>query len=134
MSNNSQLTFDDLLVDEADLNEELLAETLYEYIRIEKQSGNIVPKSSFKRLTAKQKTVVILLAQRVLKQLGMTESEWIGPKRISEIGGMNDGTVGRIVRELDTDGLVEDDDGSYRIPMWSFEDAQAFIREEDDEQ
>ncbi len=122
-----QRTLEDLLVDEQEISEEILHDLLTNYIRIGKQSGNLIPQRPFRELPAKQKTVVVLLAQRARHELDMVESEWMSPTEISEQSGIKKGTVYPTVRELNNQGLVEDDDGSYRIPAHGLDKAREYI-------
>lgn len=123
MSNN-QLKFSDLLIDEENVSESLLTETLIEYIRIGQESGRIVPQEKFENLTNRQKVIVTLLSQHVLKELEMTEKEWVTPTEIAELSGINENSVFPAVRELDDSGVTESNNGSYRIPMHSLETAK----------
>ena len=124
---NSQKTLEDLLVDEEKVNEELLHDLLSNYIQIGNQSGDLIPKSEFNNLNTKQKTCAVLLAQRARHELEMVETEWLSPKTISEQNGVKKGTIYRIVRELNEEGLVENDDGEYRIPVHNLHRAKNLI-------
>lgn len=124
---DNQRNLENLLVDEQDISEEILHDLLTRYIQIGKQSGNLVPKQPFHDLTAKQKTVVVLLSQHARDKLDMVESEWMSPTEISQQSGVKKGTIYPTVRELDNEGLVEDDDGSYRIPAHGLEKARKYI-------
>lgn len=128
MSEN-QRTLENLLVDEQEMSEEILHDLLTNYIRIGKQSGDLIPQKPFRDLTAKQKTIIVLLSQRARHELDMVESEWMSPTEISEQSGIKKGTVYPTVRELDNEGLVEDDDGNYRIPAHGLDKARDYIQE-----
>lgn len=126
MSDN-QRTLENLLVDEQEISEEILHDLLTGYIRIGKQSGDLIPEKAFQELTAKQKVALVLLSQHARHELDMVESEWMSPTEISEQSGVKKGTVYPTVRELDSEGVVEDDDGSYRVPAHSLEQARQYI-------
>ena len=130
MSEN-QKTLENLLVDEQEMHEEILHDLLEEYIRIGKQSGDLIPQDQFRDLTAKRKTLIVLLAQHARAKLDMVESEWMSPGDISTQSGVNQNTVYPTVRELDNEGLSESDDGSYRIPSHSIDQVRSYINEED---
>lgn len=133
MSDN-QRTLENLVVDEQKISEEILHDLLTGYIRIGKQSGDLIPEKAFQSLTAKQKVVLVLLSQHARHELEMVESEWMTPTEISEQSGVKKGTVYPTVRELDSEGVVEDDDGSYRVPAHSLEQARDYINgDENDE-
>lgn len=123
MSDN-QLTFNDLLIDEEEVNENLLAETLIEYIRIGEESGRIVPQEAFEDLTNGQKVIVTLLAQHAREGLDMAEKGWVTPTEIANLSGINKNSVYPTVRKLEDDDIAENDDGSYRIPTHSLETAK----------
>jgi DNA-binding MarR family transcriptional regulator len=133
MSEN-QKTLENLLVDEQEMSEEILHDLLSNYVRIGKQSGDLIPQQPFRDLTAKQKSIIVLLSQRARSQLEMVDSEWISPSEISEQSGIKKGTVYPTVRELENEGLVENEDGNYRVPAHGLDKTREYIRRgEDDE-
>lgn len=125
---NNQRTLEDLVVDEEELNEELLTEVLFEYIRIGQESGSIITQPPFHELSSTQKTAVILLTQKAKHELGLAESEWIGPTGIAEDSGMKRGTVYPAVKRIEEDqGIADNQDGKYTIPTHNLEKAKKFI-------
>ena len=126
----SQKTLENLLVDEESMNEEILRDLLNDYIRIGKQSGNLIPQDRYREITAKRKILIVLLAQRARAELDMAESKWMTPGEISEQSGVNQNTVYPTVRELDNNGLIESDDGSYRVPPHSINRVRDYINGE----
>jgi len=130
MSEN-QKTLENLLVDEQEMHEEILHDLLEEYIRIGKQSGDLIPQDHFRELTAKKKTLIVLLAQKARAELDMVDTKWMTPGEISTQSGVNQNTVYPTVRELDNEGLVESDDGAYRIPSHSIDQVRDYINEGD---
>lgn len=128
MSEN-QRTLENLLVDEQEISEEILHDLLTRYIRIGKESGDLIPQGPFRDLTAKQKTIIVLLSQRARHELEMVETEWMSPTDISEQSGIKKGTVYPTVREINNEGLVEDDDGKYRIPAHGLDKARDYVHE-----
>jgi predicted transcriptional regulator len=127
----NQKTLEKLLVDEQSMNREILHDLLNDYVRIGKQSGDLIPQERFHEMTAKQKTLIVLLAQKARAELDMVESEWMTPGGISTQSGVNKNTVYPTVRELDNEGLIESDDGSYQIPSYSIDRVRDYINEED---
>lgn len=130
---SEQSSLQDLLIDENQLNEELLAEVLSEYVRIGKDSGGLYPRAPFSELNSFRKTAVILLAQHAREALGLAESEWLKPSEIAKISKIKKGTIHPAVRELEDMGLAENDDGSYRIPGPNLLRTKEFIEGEGDE-
>ena len=133
MSEN-QRTLENLLVDEQEVSEELLYDLLNEYVRIGEQNGALITQGAFRDLVAKQKIVVVLLAQWARFDLEIAESEWLTPTEISEQSGIKSGTVNPGVRNLDEESLVEDDGGRYRLPARNFERAREYIQGGDEDE
>lgn len=130
MTENTQATLEDLYVDEEAMNEQLLATTLAPYIRIGKQSGDLVLQSSFDDLTTKQKITVVLLAQKGRYGLEVVENEWLTPTEIANISGIKKGTVYPTIRELEREErLADNEDGQYRIPTHNLQTARDYIED-----
>lgn len=125
-----QSSLEDLLVDEERLNEELLTNTVGEYVDIGKDSGDLIPKEAYNDLKSKEKVVVALLAQKARFELDMVEEEWLTPSEISELSGVKKGTIYPAVRDLADQGVVRDEDGAYMIPSVKIEQAKEFLTEE----
>jgi DNA-binding MarR family transcriptional regulator len=113
---SEETTLEDLVIDEGEQSEELLTDLLEKYVRIGKQSGELLPEPPFQELSTKQKTAVTLLTQRAKQKLDISESEWLSPSEISAQSGVKKGTVYPIVRTLEEEGVAENEDGNYRIP------------------
>jgi len=128
---DSQATFEDLLIDEEDIGENLLSETLIDYVRIGHNSGNLIPQEPFEELTNQQKVTIILLAQHALTELDFTEEAWLTPSAIAERSGIKKGSVYPTVRDLYEDGIAESDDGAYQIPVHNLEAAKRLLPRED---
>lgn len=129
---SEKISLDDLLVDEEELSEEMLVETLASYVRIGKSEGNLYPREPFRDLNSRRKVAVVLLSQHAREQLHLAETQWLNPTAIAELGGINVNTVYPSVRELAERGLVESDDGSYRIPPANVGRVRRFIEGADD--
>lgn len=127
MSDDSPLR--SVIADEQELNEELLADTVTTYARVGDETGSLIPEESFNELDAKGKIVVALLAQKVRYELDLAEDEWIPPTAISDMTGIKKGTIYPAVRDLAKSGLIEDDDGKYRVPTVKLEAAKRFLED-----
>ncbi|ELZ96088.1 hypothetical protein C440_05345 [Haloferax mucosum ATCC BAA-1512] len=125
-------TLDDLLVDEDELNEELLYGLLADYIRIGNDSGGIILQPGFNNLNSREKSAIILLAQHARVELGKAENRWLTPSEISNASGIKKGTVYPAVRQLEDDGIAQNDDGSYSIPMYNLETIKSYIGGDDE--
>lgn len=131
---DGQRELENLLVDEEKINEELLHDLLSDYIQIGKQSGDLIPQSEFDELDSKQKVTVVLLAQRARNELDLVDGEWLTPTEISDQSGIKKNTVYPTVSQLDDEGLVENEDGEYRVPAHNLQRAKDYIyRSESDE-
>jgi len=84
----------------------------------------MLPQEAYEELTNRQKIVVILLAQHALEGLDMTDQKWLTPTEIAGRSGIKVNSVYPGVRELDEDDVIDNDDGSYRIPTHSLETAK----------
>lgn len=133
MAEEKQSKFEELLVDEDELNEELLVNTVGKYTKIGNNSGELVPQDAYRNLTAKEKIVVVLLAQKVRYELDMAEEEWLSPGEISDLSGVKTGTIYPSVRTLDDEGYAQNEDGNYRIPTVNVEKAKSLLEGGDDE-
>lgn len=119
----------DLLVDEDEVNEEVLRDTLQPYIQIGSSSGTIIPSGEFGDLTPLQKVTVMLLAQKAAHELGLADDEWLSPAEMHEKTGMKQGTVRPKMSELHDKNIAEREDGRYRISMALTERARELIEE-----
>ena len=108
---------EDLLVDEDELNEEILVETLKPYLGIGDQTGSLIFEERFDELKSKQKTLVSMLALKAMHELDIREEEKIGPTELADLTGISEGTIYPKVSGLEKEGLLEkDDDGRYWVP------------------
>lgn len=130
---DQQKTLENLLVDEEEVTEELLFDLLADYIRIGSDSGAIITQPDFRDLNAREKILVILTAQKAREELGMVETQWLSPKGISEASGINVNTIYPAVRELEEDGILESDDGEYRLPSYNLQQVRSHIGGEADD-
>jgi hypothetical protein len=119
---------DDLLVDEEEINEEILFETLNPYLKIGQQSGQIVFEKEFNDLSSKKKVLIALLGIRAMYELDKREEYKIGPKELSNITEIPEGTIYPKLRELDEDGISSsNDDGHYWVSNRTLSKAKAAV-------
>jgi hypothetical protein len=126
---SEQSSLEDLLVDEEQLNEELLANTVGKYVKIGKDSGDLIPNSEYSDLTSAKKVVVALLAQKARFELDMADGEWLSPSELSEMCGVKKNTIYPKVRDLADEGILRDGDGEYMIPSVNVEQAKEYLAE-----
>lgn len=104
-------------MDEDELNEEILVETLKPYLGIGDQTGSLIFEEKFEELNSEQKTLVSMLALKAMHELDMREEERIGPTELAKLTGISEGTIYPKVSGLEKEGLLEkDDEGQYRVP------------------
>lgn len=125
-----QTTLEDLLVDEEELNEELLAETVGDFAQIGKDSGDLIPNERYNDLGSRKKIVVAMMAQKVRFELDLTDEERIGPSEISNLSGVKKNTVYPAVRELDNEGILRSEDAEYWLPSVKIGAAKEYLVEE----
>lgn len=107
----------DLLVDEDELNEDILVETLQPYLGIGDQTGSLIFEKKFDDLNSEQKTLVSMLALKAMHELDIREEEKIGPTELADLTGISEGTIYPKVSGLEKEGLLEkDDEGRYWVP------------------
>jgi hypothetical protein len=126
---SEQSSLENLLVDEEKLNEELLANTVGKYVKIGKDSGDLIPNSEYSDLTSAKKVVVALLAQKARFELDMADGEWLSPSELSEMCGVKKNTIYPKVRDLADEGILRDGDGEYMIPSVNVEQAKEYLAE-----
>ena len=108
---------EDLLVDEDELNEEILVETLKPYLGIGDQTGSLIFEEKFDELNSEQKTLVSMLALKAMHELDIRKEERIGPTELADLTGISEGTIYPKVSGLEKEGLLEkDDEGRYWVP------------------
>lgn len=126
-----QKSFDDLLVDEEEVNEALLTETVIDYVQIGEQSGELIAKPPYDELTAPKKLTVVLLAHRARVGLDMADDEWLEASEAVSLSGLKEGTAYPALRGLAGDDIVRTtDDGKYKIPAMNVERARAYLEDE----
>jgi DNA-directed RNA polymerase specialized sigma24 family protein len=125
---SAQQSLDDLIVDEEQLNESLLTEIVAPHAGIASESGDFVPTGEFTDLKSDAQTAVVLLHRKAAFELGLADEEGATPSQISQASGINHNTVKTAVRELDEEGIVSNDGGSYTIPTYNYERAAEIIQ------
>lgn len=105
----------DLLVDEQQLDRETLFDILHEYVSIGSDTGRLIFEEAYEDLKAKKRILIVVMAQTAREELDKTDTPWLSPSEISDLGGIKKGTVDPAVRDLYADGLLENEDGKYRV-------------------
>jgi len=102
----------DLLLDAVEVDRERLARVLRNILGIDTKSGQVVLKSGFSQLSARNKVLAYLMGKKAAVLLGKTEIEEVSPIDIVQNTGIPSGTVNPKLRELKTIHLVSQTDAS----------------------
>lgn len=124
--------FDDVFVDEDEMNEELIGSILKDRINIGNEGGKLYFREGFSELSsAAQKLAVVLTARKAAAQEGVIDKEEIGPSGLTEKTGLKKGTVDSALKTLRDKNLAKSDDGSYHVPNPNLRDVKEFVVEEE---
>ncbi len=104
-----------LIADTDELDRQKLSDLLSGYCLISKD-GNIHLAPNFPNLDTTGKITVILLAQKAIKALGMSETEQLSPKQIEIISGLPGSTVRNNLILLRQKRIVDNSNGNYSVP------------------
>ena len=122
----------DLLVDRAELDQQLLAEVLAPFVGIDGQRAEVVPGEGWTRLAPDAKILVFLLARKAMVALPEVDVsvEGAAPKEIERDAGIKGGTLRPKLVRLRKEGLLaQDDDGRYFVPTHAVHRAKSLIEE-----
>lgn len=115
MSDLTQDPLSGLIADIDELDRQKLMELLTGYCVLSKD-GQIRPITNFYSLDTKSKLLVIILAQKAARALGLADTDWISPKQIEIFSGVPGGTVRPKLVSMSQERLVETNNGNYSIP------------------
>ena len=120
--------FERLMVEDSRFDEQLLGEALEEYVGIGRESGRLIWKRGRKGVSARRRLVAYLLVRIPLCRLGLCEEEWATPKAVEQATGVPGGTVRRTLRELQREGLAQNEGGRYRVAPFALVDAVGVLK------
>lgn len=115
---SSRSRLEELIVKEEAVSEEILYEILKDYIRFTK-NGEIILQGPSSDLSIKDRVLLILLAAKALKILGIRNEEVLRPKEIAGMLGIQDGTVRGLLLALKKDGLAHSPGRGLWTINWS---------------
>ncbi|KPJ54789.1 hypothetical protein AMJ47_03530 [Parcubacteria bacterium DG_72] len=104
------------LIADDELNIDILSGILEPFVKISPKKKQIIILPDFLKLVYKDAIIVMLLGFKVLKELGLRETEMVGPKEISMNCGINLSTVKNSLRDLEEDRIATSVKGKYTIP------------------
>lgn len=118
-----------LLVSNEEVNRELLAITLADRVRIDRDTGEIIPLPGWNTLRPRQRILAFLLAGRAAVALDVMSVASFLPRQVISGTGVPAGTVKRELREMIADRLVSQESSrAYYIPGFALERAAAIVR------
>lgn len=99
-----------------------LLTVLEPYIRISRESRQIIFTPDGLTLPTPKKVLLLILARKALALLGGVESEVVIPKEIKEaLRGIPAGTIDVTTKRLSDKGLIRKEGGGYFIPDFIFQ-------------
>ncbi len=105
-----------LLVSKEEVNRELLAEVLSPYVKLSKDTSDVIYLPAFGKLTNAEKILVFLLAKKAAKSLGLpVEREEASPTEISRLTGVNYDSVKPTVSSLAKKRVLQKAGDSYFV-------------------
>ena len=122
-----------LLVSGREIDKKLVREILSPFLRIDKETCDIRPLSSWNDLRAKTRILLYLIARKAMVALGLPlTEERASATEIMQKTGMRKGTVNPALRSLlEDDRLLEQsEDRKYHVPNYAIERVRAIIGEE----
>lgn len=122
-----------LLVSGREIDKKLVHEILSPFLRIDKETCDIRPLSSWNDLRAKTRILLYLIARKAMVALGLPlAEERASATEIMQKTGMRKGTVNPALRSLlEDDRLLEQsEDRKYNVPNYAIERVRAIIGEE----
>ena len=120
-----------LLVSGKEIDKKLVAEILAPYLRIDKETCDIRPLSSWSGLKANIKILLYLIARKAMVALNLPLSEErASATEIMQKTGMKKGTVNPALRVLFEDRVIAQfEDKKYYVPNHAIERVKVMISE-----
>lgn len=120
-----------LLVSGKEIDQKIVAEVLEPFLKIDKDTYDIRPLSSWSDLKADIKILLYLTARKAIVALGLPLSEErASATEIMQKTGMKKGTVNPSLRALFKNRLIEQsEDRKYFIPNYAIEKIKVLISE-----
>lgn len=120
---NSYNPLEELFTDSiSQIDPEVLASILKPYLRINRENRRILFTPEGMKITANNKIILFILAQKVMHMTGVRETETITPKEVKEELAKNipTGTIDAALKRLSEKGPLKGIDGKYFIPDFNF--------------
>jgi len=119
----------ELLVDEQEVLEDLILDSLRGIVSLDSKTGEIYPTERYGKLRAEARICVYLMAKKAAHLLGLNAADAVSAKFIRERTGMPMGTVNPNLRTLVGKGVVAQNEGKeYYMPAHGLSLAREIIR------
>lgn len=110
-----------------EVDESAIIEAVVDYIRINDDSGRIVLASDFDTLDKRQKSIAILLAQRLLSLRNSGENPLLSPEEIGKITESGVTELYPAIRKLEQEKIISNQNGKYLIPPEKINAAKSIL-------
>lgn len=111
---------DKLMVTAGEVSRDMLADLLEKWIRLDPQSGAVIPLEAWHTLRPRQSILLFLLGRKAATLKNIIEGEGAAPKVIAEATGVPKGTVNPTLRDLVKERLLaQDTEGKYYVPPYA---------------
>ena len=118
---------EDLLVDEAAVARDEIAEALRPYVRLTR-AGELLPEPAFDQLPAEHRVLCVLLALQASHMLGLRPDGAAAPAEVVQASGMPAGTVRPKLSALLKSRYVVRTDHKYSLPVHATRRAVRVLR------
>ncbi len=120
---------DELFVSGKEVDQELVANILSPFLKIDRDSCAIVPNEQWLELNNELKIILFLVARKAMKFRGLAiDNEGALPSEIERETGVKGGSVRPKLKELLEQRIInKTDDGRYVVPSYSFSKIKTMI-------
>lgn len=123
-----------LVVNQAEVDRELLAELLTDKVAIDPGTGTFTFKHRVRKQLSKRNIVLAaLLAQKALILLGAEVAEPLKPRELEPSTGIQGGTLRPILKKLTEEGIISRKSDGYFVPNHSLEAVADLLSEQGDQ-
>jgi hypothetical protein len=122
---------EELLVDAREIDRELLAAFLKPYLRIDRETGAILPQPAWGEVPNEARVLLYLVARKAMRALELPiGDEAASPLEIERATGIPGGSVRPALKRLLKGRLVERDlGGGYIVPTYAMLRARTYVRQ-----
>lgn len=123
-----------LVVNQAEVDRELLAQVLADKVTIDPDAGTFAFKHRVRKQLGKSNTVLTaLLAQKALVLLGAELAEPLQPRDLEASTGIRGGTLRPILKKLNDEAIISRKSNGYLVPNHCLEAVTDLLSEQGDQ-